>query len=339
MKKRIIFLSPKLDSSSGGEFRVKDNLTFLKKHFCVKEVWVKNKNEFNSIFEYLKYLMKIKKKLKNNIVFMEFPKYGFLIPLNSKLIYSAHNFETSLRYELLKKNKNIKSLVNFLFWSISEFYTILRAKIVITITERLKKQISKFRKNEVYELFPKITNKAQSNLNIENKYFFLGSFQWYPNYEAYKYFVEKILPYLAKYYKKEIEFYFIGRGNNLFEDFMVKNIKIKHIDFINNLEFLKNFKGSIIPIKTGSGLKIKLLDSIMYGKIPISTLKGLEGMEKYQSYFLVFNNEKEFLELLLKLDNKNTYDKHIKNLHKLIKELQNKRVVQEKNILVKVLEL
>jgi glycosyltransferase involved in cell wall biosynthesis len=66
-----------------------------------------------------------------------------------------------------------------------------------------------------------------------------------------------------------------------------------------------------VPLKFGSGTRVKIIEALSIGSIVVSSKKGIEGIEllrKNPPY--IFNNTKNFLEILIKVIKNN---KKIKN--------------------------
>jgi glycosyltransferase involved in cell wall biosynthesis len=65
----------------------------------------------------------------------------------------------------------------------------------------------------------------------------------------------------------------------------------------------------ILPLLSGGGVKVKLLEAMGYGKIIISTAKGIEGTDfENNKHILLAENAKDFAELCIKvLENNQSY--------------------------------
>ena len=111
------------------------------------------------------------------------------------------------------------------------------------------------------------------HLDPSKKYFvFHGGLNHQPNFEASQLIKTQIGPKIWEL-DKEIRFCIIGKGNR-------RNTRdnIESFPFIENLdEFIGGMTGAIMPILSGSGIRIKTLDYAR-NRIPIiSTRKGIEG--------------------------------------------------------------
>jgi len=323
----ITFIYPEIDKkiNSGGSFRIKQNIQILQTMYDVNLIEIKSKKNFKNMIKYLSYLKSIYIKLKSSdIIFMEFPKFIFLVPFKSKLIYSAHNFETLLRWSFFKKSPSLGMLFNFILFFITEYITLYRSNIVVSITDKLTQQLSKIVKNKTITLLPKPFEKINDYIIQDNlKYITVGSFDWKPNKEAYDIFVNKIVPLLNNFSNKERIFYFVGNNNDKVEDLYIGNIKIKCLGYVESLnDIIKQIRSIIIPIYSGSGLKIKLLEAISYEVPVITTIKGAEGLEDYFDLLSPIKSYEEFANKIIEIDNYEILEDDLSNIIKLKQKIK-----------------
>ena len=78
---------------------------------------------------------------------------------------------------------------------------------------------------------------------------------------------------------------------------------------------------SIVPLKTGSGTRLKILESMSYGVPVVSTSQGAEGIEYTDSFDIIIGDEeKAFAESVIKLiKNKERRLSIQKNARKLVR--------------------
>ena len=341
--KKITFLYPEIDKKihSGGSFRINQNIELLKNEYEVDLIEIISLNNFKNKIGYIKYILNIKKNLKKNkTIFMEFPKYIFLIPFNRNIIYSAHNFETLLRWDFFIKIKSLKAFINFFLFFITEFITLYRADSIVTITGSLNKQLSKFVKNKTITLLPKPLITQPNYAHTEKlQYLSIGSFGWKPNKEGYDNFIQKIVPILNKKSNLKRTFIFIGYGNDQIQDLIIGNISIKCIGYVEDLAFnINNSRAIFIPISSGGGLKIKLLEAISYEVPIITTIKGSEGLEDYFHLLRPSLNFQEFAYNIIALDDKSNIDNVISNIKQVKYKLQINSISNWNNLFKRIVE-
>lgn len=144
---------------------------------------------------------------------------------------------------------------------------------------------------------------------------FHGAYSHFPNREA----IEKIEDYLAPNLK-ELIFLIAGTGVPEY----IKN-NIYSVGFVKDLEsFLHIADIAIVPLTSGGGTKIKILDYLNIGLPIVSTKKGMEGIEvKNKEHAIVVNNiDENFISAIKCLaKNKDKREEIGYNSFKLAKEL------------------
>lgn len=143
---------------------------------------------------------------------------------------------------------------------------------------------------------------------------FHGAYSHFPNKEA----IEKIENHIAPNLK-DLLFVIAGTG---VPEYVKDNIY--SIGFIKDLEsFLKAADIAIVPLVSGGGTKIKILDYLNVGLPIVSTTKGMEGIDvnNYSDAIVVEDIDEKFLSAIKCLSkNKKKRDKIGKNARVLAEE-------------------
>lgn len=124
--------------------------------------------------------------------------------------------------------------------------------------------------------------------------FHLGALDWVPNQEALVWFTEKIWPKIRKMHQ-DLEFEIVGRNKP--EDFEIKNTHgIKLIGEVSSaVEFMNSRTIMVVPLLSGSGMRIKIMEAMALGKTIITTAVGLEGIDAVDGeHVLLANTVDEF---------------------------------------------
>ncbi len=114
--------------------------------------------------------------------------------------------------------------------------------------------------------------------NGELKLFHLGAMDWLPNQEGVKWFLEKCWPAVHAQHP-QLPLFLAGRGfpRELMEQ------EIPKVSFSGTVEDAQKYMSDkqimIVPLHSGSGLRIKILQGLALGKTIISTSVGAEGIE------------------------------------------------------------
>jgi len=129
----------------------------------------------------------------------------------------------------------------------------------------------------------------------ENSLFHLGSMDWRPNIEAVDWFLENCW---LKIHKEFSSLKFYVAGKNLPEKYF--NISLPNIIVVGEVkdavDFICSKKIMIVPLLSGSGLRVKIIEGMACGKIILSTSMGAEGIEYTEGKdILIANSPEEFI--------------------------------------------
>lgn len=320
INKKVLFISSKEDNQkkSGGSFRRGQNKELFRKYFSkvdsLEIVFKSLPQKWYSLREQCK---------KYDILVLEEPKYIFLLlGLKTCIIYSSHNFEAKLRFELFKQNIAFSSFLRFVIFSFSEHIALKVSDIIFTISTTLSEQLQKYTKRQIISIPPKpLTSRIQNECSIdtsEELFLFVGSFSWPPNKQAYDFFIQEVLPFLDVTKKKK--FLFVGKGNENISSFNKGEVSVDTLGYVDNLDQLyAESYAIIIPIVGGSGVKIKLIEALAYKKPIVAMQKGIEGF-KHLSYLLKpALSAEDFSNELTKLEKQEYYRRRIEDVENTAK--------------------
>lgn len=136
---------------------------------------------------------------------------------------------------------------------------------------------------------------------------YIGSLDWRPNIEAVEWFFKEVWPTIYKNYEN-IEFHLAGRN----PVDVIKNLEHPGLYFHGEIEsaidFISNQDIIIVPLLSGSGVRVKVLESMALGKLVISSSKGFEGINIQNNVnAMVANDTEEFIATINKaLESKKT---------------------------------
>ena len=139
------------------------------------------------------------------------------------------------------------------------------------------------------------------NSNLEfPSIFFIGSLEWMPNMEGIKWFLEKVWKEINSSFP-EVNFYIAGRG---VPDWLL-NLKEPGVEVLGEVEEsakLFQRKGiMVVPLFSGSGMRVKIIEGMAYGKPIISTSVGAEGIPYTDKKdILITDTSKGFINCLSK---------------------------------------
>ncbi len=257
---------------------------------------------------------------------------------SAKLVYRAHNVE----YEIWQRNAEFeKKILKRLYFKILarqlknfEIEVLKNFDSIAAITERDKQEIRKHTSNIPIEVFPfgiDLQDYKVNKVPNENKVFYIGSMDWIPNLNGIEWFIKEVWTTIIKTNNQPM---FVLAGKKM----PLRLIELKHnnINVLgevdNALEFIRNNNIMVVPLFSGSGMRVKIIEAMALQKTVIGTTVAFEGIScEDKMNVLVANNKDEFVQLLEEcFKNKDKVDLISKNARILIEEkYDNKQIVRE----------
>ncbi|MEY3834881.1 MAG: hypothetical protein RI989_309 [Bacteroidota bacterium] len=163
----------------------------------------------------------------------------------------------------------------------------------------------------------------------ELKVYHIGSMDWMPNIEAINGFIETTLPSVLNAFPK-FEFHIAGRKMpaTLHDK---KNPGIISWGEVESAEeFARNFQIMLVPLQSGSGIRIKILEAFAMGIAVISTEQGIRGLdvEDRKEYYRA-ENPTEWVEALRALQDPEERERIGRNAQQFMEEsYSNSKIVQ-----------
>jgi glycosyltransferase involved in cell wall biosynthesis len=158
---------------------------------------------------------------------------------------------------------------------------------IITLTERDKEILSLDIPSEKIYASPATISQEKTKegpyIPFKNKLVFIGSSIHLPNTDGLEWFLDQVLPMVEKQIS-DIRLEIIGRWDKHF----IKKYHRKNINFLGYIKDLNTaFSSSIliVPIRIGSGMRLKIIEAINHQVPFISTTIGVEGLD--------FENDKD----------------------------------------------
>ncbi len=176
------------------------------------------------------------------------------------------------------------------------------------------------------------TTYWQPTPNDENPFhiFHLGSLEWAPNREAVLWFIKEVWPLILEIDKR---FKLFIAGKNM-PDFM-KQMTVANVEMIGEVKdgasFIRDKAITVVPLLSGSGIRLKILEAMAASKLVISTTIGAQGID-YENgkQLLIADKPEEFAAIFQRIsENQNEFEEVKKAGYELIKDkYANKAVVR-----------
>lgn len=163
--------------------------------------------------------------------------------------------------------------------------------------------------------------------------FFIGALDWMPNREGLKWFLENVWQKIHKQYP-DLKFYIAGRNINTFPFPSERDRDgLYVIGEVENAYDFMNSKGiMIVPLLSGSGIRVKIIEGMALGKTIVSTSLGAEGIPcKDGQNILLADTPEVFAEKIIKCINEKMFFSIIgDNAHQFAKQRFSSREVSSK---------
>ena len=203
----------------------------------------------------------------------------------AKCVLRAHNIEYEIWEDLQLNEGNPfkKWYLNQLVKTLKkeEIAYIKNVDLVLSLSNDDIKKIEKIGSTAI-QFIPVSIEKTICKIDYSsNSFCFIGSFNWEPNIEAVNWFLHDLNPLIQKTIPINVEI--AGKdGGKVFEN-TAASVHFK--GFVESTsEFLKSNGIFIAPMKSGSGIKIKVLEAMSSGLPCVLTPKAAEGLNLPSSY-------------------------------------------------------
>jgi glycosyltransferase involved in cell wall biosynthesis len=109
---------------------------------------------------------------------------------------------------------------------------------------------------------------------------YTGGMDWYPNRDAVEFFAANILPELRS---SAPNIMFVVAGRSALDNFQAKSARLRHVRFTGPVPDMRAeiAKASVcvVPLRIGSGTRLKILEAAAMAKPIVSTQIGAEGLD------------------------------------------------------------
>lgn len=235
--------------------------------------------------------------------------YLDLVKVNSKakLIYRAHNIEFDVwerlaaRERFTPRRKYLEFLSRRL--KIYEKEQINRFHQVFAISEPDRQNILQFGCQTRLEVFPVAVDFEQYQVDLSKTsfptLFHLGAMDWRPNKEGLEWFLEEIWPDIEKL-SSELRFYIAGKNmQRQFFEYDSDNLIVEG-EVFDAVEFMNSKAIMIVPLLSGSGMRVKIIEGMAMKKCIIATSMAAEGIAcEHGKDILIADTPDEFYRSIL----------------------------------------
>ncbi len=161
--------------------------------------------------------------------------------------------------------------------------------------------------------------------------FHLGAMDWMPNADGIKWFLENVWQQVTATHPN-VKLYLAGRGMpDWLKQWKMKNVVI--VGEVENSHQFINSKGvMVVPLNSGSGMRVKIIEGMAFGKTIVSTAIGAEGIEcENGKDILIATTAEEFVTALNKCLNDKLFSETIaKNARIMIESKYDNLIICKK---------
>lgn len=247
----------------------------------------------------------------------------------AKIIYRAHNIEheiwsrTAVMAHGLEKwyLKNLSKRIKHF-----EVQTLNKYDLLVPITGRDGALLNKLGNNKPVHVSQTGIDSSVLIPNSKNlkhpTLFHIGSLEWAPNQEGLIWFFDNCWDAVREKYP-DLQFFIAGRNAPAWFQKMMNlpNVVFKG-EVADAYEFINSKSIMVVPLFSGSGMRIKIIEGMALGKPIITTAVGTEGISTTSGVnIVVTENAEGFVQSISDLiENRKYFDKISKNAIEYIHE-------------------
>ena len=133
----------------------------------------------------------------------------------------------------------------------------------------------------------------------------MGPLNWLPNRDGLQWFLSKVFPLVLNKIPDTKLFVYSSSSDNLkIDKSLIKNVIL--VGHVNNIwEETKDKELLIVPLRVGSGIRVKIIEMLAAGQTIITTNVGKEGIDVVDGQHLLIADEpNEFADKIISFFNK-----------------------------------
>lgn len=158
----------------------------------------------------------------------------------------------------------------------------------------------------------------------------IGSMNWMPNEEGIRWFLNNVWDKVAKR-NPDLQLNLAGRNMPKW----LLRLKKKNVNVVGEVpdakEFVKNNDIAVVPLLSGSGIRIKIIESMAMGKTVVTTMVGAEGIQ-YSEYenIIIADSPSKMVEVICKIVKEPKEAQRIGcNARRLVEDIyDNKKIIE-----------
>jgi glycosyltransferase involved in cell wall biosynthesis len=227
-----------------------------------------------------------------------------------KIAFRAHNVEHEIWMRTVKNHP--KGPKKWYLRSLSkrmrkfEVNSLNKFDLLIPITER-DGYVFEFLGNNAPRCVAPVGIDAENYIpyideTIKPEIAFIGSLDWTPNQEGISWFLKKVWPEVLKK-RPDAKFHIAGRNapKNYKYEVSHQNV-VFHGEVDSAMKYLDKYTYMVVPLLSGSGMRVKIIEGMAKGKVVFTTSVGAEGINATSSEnIFIENNSDKFADVIIQV--------------------------------------
>ncbi len=229
----------------------------------------------------------------------------------AKVVVRTHNVEFKIWNQLADQEKNPlkKWYLRLLTDRLQSYETSILTKVdgIISITQEDKVEFEKMGIKCPIEVIPigyEVVKTSPKRLQTDKlKLYHVAAMDWLPNIEGVNWFLQSIWGKIEHRFPN-VDCFLAGR--NMPSSLLSQAKKNLHIEGeIKSMEdYVSDKNIALVPLLSGSGMRVKIVEALALGKVVISTTIGAQGIPYEDGKnMLIANTPQDFVEKLEFLTN------------------------------------
>jgi glycosyltransferase involved in cell wall biosynthesis len=202
-----------------------------------------------------------------------------------KAVLREHNFEADIMGRLSGNTKNplLRAYIRLQHSRVLKLESEILKKVdavlpISEVDERKLAELAPGMKSFVVPAGVDLAGFVPCSTFLSDRILFLTSYDWLPNIDSLSFFVKEIVPILLSK-APQMKTIIAGKATEKIPSNLLDNsFEVK--GFVKDFnEFSSMASIAVIPLRVGSGIRIKLLELMALGMAVVSTSLGAEGIE------------------------------------------------------------
>jgi polysaccharide biosynthesis protein PslH len=128
---------------------------------------------------------------------------------------------------------------------------------------------------------------------------FIGSLDWMPNQEGLKWFLQEVWQPCLSAQFRDLQLHIAGRNTpDWIKNLASERIHV-HGEVPDAVQFMRQHSVMLVPLLSGGGMRVKILEAMAMARVNITTTIGMEGIEaQHAKELLVADSPTDFVEAI-----------------------------------------